>query len=381
MGSLEGIRVVEMAGLGPAPLCGMLLADMGAEVIRVDRLGEADLGIKRNPKYDVPSRGKRSVAIDLKQAPGLKAVQRLIKQADVVLEGFRPGVMERLGLGPDDCLAANPGLIFGRITGWGQNGPLAQAAGHDLNYIALTGALEAMGEANGPPIAPLNLVGDFGGGSMFLALGITSALVERSRSGRGQVVDAAIIDGVSNLMAGIHGQHAGGYWQAHRGEHILGGAAPWNTVYQTSDDKYITLCAIEVRFYATLLAKLGLDPASLPDRMDRQHWPALRKLFQGIFSTRTRQEWCALLEGTDACFAPVLSLVEMATHPHIAERQVLQTVDGVLQPAPAPRMSRTPSRIRSGAILKAGEHSDAVLSDWGFSPEEVAGLRSAGAVA
>lgn len=381
MGPLSGIRVVEMAGLGPAPFCGMTLADMGAEVIRVDRIGDADLGIKRDPRFDVASRGKRSVAIDIKSDAGRQTVLQLIQQADVLIEGFRPGVMERLGLGPTACHALNPRLIFGRLTGWGQTGPLSQAAGHDLNYIALTGALEAIGLEDSGPVAPLNLLGDFAGGSMYLAFGIACALVERHTSGKGQVIDGAIIDGVSHLMGGIHGQLAGGTWKEHRGEHILGGAAPWNTTYLTRDDQYITVCSIEARFYALLLDKLGLDPQSLPDRMDRQHWPALRERLAHLFQQRTRDEWCALLEGTDVCFAPVLSVREMPAHPHVRAREMLTTSSGFSQPVPAPRLDRTPGAIQGPTVSKPGEHSDAVLRDWGFSADDIQALRTAGVVA
>ena len=380
MGPLQGFRIIEMAAIGPVPLAGMLLADMGAELIRIDRLGEADLGIKRDPRFDLASRGKRSLALDIKSSAGRDAVLRIVRGADALIEGFRPGVMERLGLGPDACHAVNPGLVFGRMTGWGQQGPLAQAAAHDMNYIALTGALEAIGSADGPPVAPLNLVGDFGGGSMFLAMGVLAALLERSRSGRGQVVDAAIVDGVSALMAGIHGQLAGGTWRAQRGEHVLGGAAPWNTVYETKDGRHVSICAIEQRFFAELLKRLDIDPASVPDRMDRAHWPALRERFATIFASRTRDEWCAVLEGSDACFAPVLHVSEAAQHPHALAREAFVTHDGMRQPAPAPRFDRTPSRIQGPTLAQAGQHSDAVLQDAGFDASEIAALRAAGAV-
>ncbi|MGI4814187.1 MAG: CaiB/BaiF CoA transferase family protein [Janthinobacterium lividum] len=376
MGPLQGYRIIEMAGLGPGPFAGMLLADMGAEIIRIDRLGEADLGVKRDPRFDVASRGKRSVAVDLKSPEGLKTVLRLIGQADALIEGFRPGVMERLGLGPDKCLEINPGLVFGRITGWGQSGPLSAAAGHDMNYIALTGALDNIGEPGRSPAPPLNLVGDFGGGSMYLAFGIACALAERAKSGRGQVVDAAIVDGVSNLMAGIHGQYAGGYWADGRGQNVLGGfAAPWNSVYETADGRHITICSIEKRFWATLLDKLQIDPATLPDRMDRANWPGLRSKFADIFRSKTQAEWSALLEGTDVCYAPVLTFDEAAAHPHNVARGVFQTHDGVRQPAPAPRLSRTVPEVQGPPVTSAGQHSDAVLADWGFSAAEVAALR------
>ena len=378
MGPLSGFRIIEMAAIGPAPLAGMLLADMGAEVVRIDRLGDADLGIKRDPRFDVATRGKRSVALDIKSPAGRDAALRLIARADALIEGFRPGVMERLGLGPADCHAVNPGLVFGRMTGWGQSGPLSEAAAHDLNYIALTGALEAIGPEDGPPVAPLNLVGDFGGGSTFLAMGVLAALLERSRSGRGQVVDAAIVDGVGALMAGIHGQLAGGTWRLKRGEHILGGAAPWNTVYRTGDGQYITVCAIEQRFFAELLKRLDLDPASVPDRMDRANWPALRERFAAIFATRSREQWRAVLEGSDACFAPVLHVNEAADHPHAVARAAFVMNDGVRQPAPAPRFDRTPGAVQGPTIARPGQHTDAVLRDGGFADAEIAALREAG---
>ena len=380
-GPLQGFKLIEMAAIGPVPLAGMLLPDMGAQALRIDRLGEAELGIKRDPRFDVASRGKRSLALDIKSAAGREVVLRLARDADALIEGFRPGVMERLGLGPADCHAVNPGLVFGRMTGWGQQGPLAQAAAHDMNYIALTGALEAIGEAGRPPVAPLNLVGDFGGGSMFLAMGVLAALLERTRSGRGQVVDAAIVDGVGALMAGVHGQLAGGTWRAQRGEHILGGAAPWNTVYATRDGRHVSVCAIEQRFFAELLKRLDVDPASVPDRMDRANWPALRERFAAIFATRTRDDWCALLEGSDACFAPVLHVSEAPQHPHAQARQAFVMNDGVRQPAPAPRFDRTPSAVQGPTIARPGQHGDAVLRDSGFSDAEVAALRAAGVVA
>ena len=382
MGPLHGFRILEMAALGPAPLAGMLLADMGADVVRIDRLGDADLGIKRDPRFDLPARGKRSVAVDLKAPAGRETVLRLVRGADALIEGFRPGVMERLGLGPADCHKVNPRLVFGRMTGWGQTGPLAQAAAHDMNYIALTGALEAIGpSADQPPVAPLNLVGDFGGGSMFLAMGVLAALLERTTSGRGQVVDAAIVDGVGVLMAALHGQVAGGTWRHARGEHIVGGAAPWNSVYRTRDGGYVTVCAIEQRFWAELLKRLEIDPASVPDRMDRATWPALRSRFEEIFAGRTRDEWRALLEGSDACFAPVLHVTEAPQHPHHVARGAFEVHDGVRQPAPAPRFDRTPSAVQGPPITRPGQHGDAVLRESGCSDAEIAALRAAGVVA
>lgn len=369
-----------MGTIGPVPLAGMLLADMGAEVIRIDRLGLADLGVRRDPRFDVVSRGKRSVALDLKSEAGRDVALRLVGRADALIEGFRPGVMERLGLGPRDCERVHPGLVFGRMTGWGQHGPLAQAAAHDMNYIALTGALEAVGPQDGPPVAPLNLLGDFGGGSTFLAIGVLSALLERSRSGRGQVVDAAIVDGVGALMAGVHGQLAGGTWRKHRGEHILGGAAPWNTVYATRDGRYVSVCAIEQRFFDELCARLAIDDAGLPDRMDRANWPIWRELLANLFATRTRDEWCALLEGSDVCFAPVLHVSEVPEHPHAIARDAFVTYDGLRQPAPAPRFDRTPGAIQGPTIARSGQHTEAVLRDAGFVIDEILELRRVGAI-
>lgn len=369
-----------MGAIGPAPLAGMLLADMGAEVIRIDRLGDADLGIKRDPRFELPSRGKRSVAIDIKSPAGRDAVLRFVRDADALIEGFRPGVMERLGLGPADCHEINPGLVFGRITGWGQDGPLAQAAAHDMNYIALTGALDAIGEAGGPPVAPLNLVGDFGGGSTFLVMGVLAALLERKGSGKGQVVDAAIVDGVGALLAPVHGQIAGGIWRKNRGEHVVGGAAPWNTVYATSDGQWVSVCCIENRFFLELLKRLEIDPASVPDRMDRANWPALRARFASIFAAETREHWCRLLEGTDSCFAPVLHASEAPNHPHNVARGAFVDVDGVTQPAPAPRFDRTPSAVPGSTVLRPGQHSETLLREAGFSAEEIAVLRSSGVV-
>jgi alpha-methylacyl-CoA racemase len=381
MGPLSGFRIIEMAALGPAPLAGMLLADMGAEVVRIDRLGEVDLGVRRDPRFDLASRGKRSVALDLKAPAGREAALRLIAGADALIEGFRPGVMERLGLGPKECQAVHPGLVYGRMTGWGQHGPLSQAAAHDLNYISLTGALEAIGPEDGPPVAPLNLVGDFGGGSTFLVMGVLAALLERSRSGLGQVVDAAIVDGVGALMAGIHGQLAGGTWRQRRGEHILGGAAPWNTVYATSDGQYVSVCAIEARFFAELLERLHIDPETVPDRMERANWPALRERLARVFASRSRDEWSAVLEGSDACFAPVLHVREAAEHPHALARQSFVERDGMRQPAPAPRFDRTPGAVQGATISRPGEHTQAVLRDSGFGEAEIAALRNAGVAA
>jgi alpha-methylacyl-CoA racemase len=377
MGPLAGLRVIEMAGIGPAPFCGMLLADMGAEVIRVDRLVPSGLGVETPVKYDLFNRNKKSIALDLKSPDGVAVARRLIAKADIVFEGFRPGVMEKLGLGPDACLADNPKLVYGRMTGWGQDGPLALAAGHDLNYIALTGALGAIGETGGAPVAPLNLVGDFGGGAMYLAMGMLAALVEAKGSGRGQVVDAAIVDGTASLMTMFHSFQQMGAWSLQRGNNIIDGGAPFYAVYETSDGKYVSVGAIETKFYAELLERLGLAGETLPKQHDKKRWPELRARFAEIFRGKTRDEWCALLEGTDACFAPVLDMVEAREHAHMAARNIHPEVDGVVNPAPAPRFSRTPSAIAHPAVASGSSTAD-VLAAFGFGAEEIESLKAAG---
>lgn len=363
-GPLHGTKVVEMGGIGPAPFCAMLLADMGADVIRIERAGAPERGIPVAPRFEVLSRGRRSVALDVKTPDGLRTLLALVAKADALIEGFRPGVMERLGAGPEACLAANPRLVYGRMTGFGQSGPLAHAAGHDLNYIALTGALAAIGPAGGDPAVPLNLVGDFGGGGMLLAVGLLAALLEARQSGRGQVVDAAMTDGSALLMAMAYGHRAAGLWRDERGSNILDGGAPWYGVYRTAEGRYVALAAVEARFYDELLDRLGLDPATLPPRGDRAGWPALREALETRIAQRTQAEWQQALEGTDACFAPVLGMHEAAAHPQIAARDTLVDVDGVLQPAPAPRFSRTPSTL-SRPPAAPGTHTDEVLRDWG----------------
>ncbi|HEX5958915.1 MAG TPA: CaiB/BaiF CoA-transferase family protein, partial [Hyphomicrobiaceae bacterium] len=342
MGPLAGYRIIEMAGIGPAPFAAMLLADMGAEVIRVDRRGAADLGLPgREPRFDVLHRGRRSIAVDVKAEAGRELVKRLAGKADALVEGFRPGVMERLGLGPDALIGANPKLVFGRMTGFGQDGPLAPAAGHDIDYIALAGVLHAIGRKGEAPVPPLNLVGDFGGGGMLLAFGVVCALLEAQRSGKGQVVDAAMIDGSAILMALTYGLYAQGTWQDERGVNVLDTGAPWYDTYQTSDDKWLAVGAIEKRFYEAFVAGLGLDASALPGQHDRAGWPELRRRFAAAIAGKTRDEWERLFAGTDACVAPVLGLGEVAQHPHNAARGTFVTRDGVLQPAPAPRFSRT----------------------------------------
>ena len=379
-GPLAGFRIIEIAGIGPGPFCGMMLADLGAEVLRVDRAEKAKLPRMPGPNLDFLARGRRCVAVDLKSPAGVDVVLRLIEKSDGLIEGFRPGVMERLGLGPDACLARNPGLVYGRMTGWGQEGPLAKVAGHDLNYIALTGALHAIGRPDSPPPPPLNLVGDFGGGGLLLAYGILAALLERTRSGKGQVVDAAMVDGAAALMAIIFGAHASGWWKDERFSNMLDGAAHFYDCYETKDGKYVSIGAIEPQFYAILLDKLGLANEDLPKQMDRAAWPKLKERFAALFKTKTRDEWCRIMEGTDICFAPVLTLAEAPEHPHMKARSTFVTVDGVSQPGPAPRFSRTQAAIERPPA-HPGQHTDEALADWGFAASEIAKLRESGAIA
>jgi alpha-methylacyl-CoA racemase len=381
MGPLQGIRIVEFAGIGPVPFCAMLLADMGAEVVRIDRKGSAataNLGFF-DPRLDVLNRGRRSVSIDLKRSGGVDAALRLVKQADALIEGFRPGVMERLGLGPDVCLAMNPRLVYGRMTGWGQHGPLAQAAGHDINYIALSGALHLIGRAGERPVAPPALIGDFGGGGMFLAFGIVCALLEARTSGQGQVVDTAITDGSALLTALIHGLKAMLVWNDARGTNVLDSGAHFYDAYECADGKWVTIGALEPQFYALLLEKCGIHDLEFSAQMDKRRWPALKEKMETLFRSRTRDEWCALLEGTDACFAPVLDLDEAPQHPHHQARQAFVEVGGVPQPAPAPRFSRTPPDTPTPPSLP-GEHTGEVLAEWGFSAEEIAQLKAGGII-
>lgn len=378
MGPLEGVRVIEMAGIGPGPFCAMLLADMGADVLRVDRADAVGAPGERDPRHEPLNRGRRSVALDLKRPQAIAALRRMISEADVLIEGFRPGVMERMGLGPEVCLSDNPRLVYGRMTGWGQDGPLAQAAGHDINYIAITGALHAIGRAGGPPVPPLNLVGDFGGGSLYLAFGVVCALLESMRSGRGQVVDAAIVDGASSLASFLHGAFARRAWTTERGTNLLDGGRPWYDSYETSDGHYVCIGPIEERFYRQFLDRVGLGGEDLPAQNDPAGWPVLRERFTALFRTRTRKAWCKLLEGTDACFAPVLSIAEAKAHPHNVARAAFIEVDGLTQPAPAPRFSRTRPEVVRGAA-RAGAHTAEALRDWGLDEAEVRILLAEGA--
>lgn len=374
MGPLTGVKIVEFGGIGPPPMCGMLLADMGADILRIDRIEPSDLGIPLSPRFSIMDRSRRSVAIDLKVPKGLEAARRLLDQADALIEGFRPGVMERLGLGPDVIWARNPRLVFGRVTGWGQTGPLAHAAGHDINYISLTGALNAIGRRGQPPTPPLNLVGDFGGGALYLALGIVAALYEAKQSDQGQVVDAAMVEGVASLMASTYGMYAGGVINERRGENLVDSGSHFYDVYETADGKYISIASIEAKFYLELLHRLGIESDTLPGQMEREHWPEMTAHLVKIFRTKTRHEWCDILEGTDVCFAPVLSIDEAPQHPHNKARDTFIEVEGVMHPAPAPRFSRTPSEIQRPAAA-AGENTEEGLRDWGFSQNEITSLR------
>ncbi len=380
MGPLAGFRIIEMAGIGPAPFAAMLFADMGAEVIRVDRREATDLGLPgREAKFDVLHRGRRSIAVDVKAEAGRDVVKRLAAKADAIIEGFRPGVMERLGLGPDVLLALNPKLVFGRMTGFGQDGPLSQAAGHDINYIALAGALHTIGRKGEAPVPPLNLVGDFGGGGMFLAFGVVCALLEAQRSGKGQVVDAAMVDGSATLMALMYGMFSQGSWKDERGVNVLDTGAPWYNTYATKDGKWLAVGAIEVRFYEEFVERLGLKLSDLPKQHDRAGWPDLRRRFADTIATKTRAEWERIFAGSDACVAPVLALGEVAAHPHNVARGTFAKRDGVLQPAPAPRFSRTVPDL-GAPPRRPGADTEAVLGDFGFAAEEIAQLEETGIV-
>ena len=372
-GPLTGIRVVELAGLGPAPHACMVLADLGADVLRVDRPGG---GFGVSP-YDLLTRSRRSVAVDLKRPGAAEVVLRLADRADVLVEGLRPGVAERLGVGPGTACARNDRLVYARMTGWGQDGPLAPRVGHDLDYLAVTGALSTVGEAGGPPVPPLNLVGDFGGGSMLLVAGVLAALVERSTSGRGQVVDAAMVDGISTLLAMTWGMRAAGAWHDARGSNLLDGGAPYYATYACADGGWLAVGAIEPQFWAVVVEQLGLHDAPAQDDVAR--WPELRRRVAAAVATRTRDEWAAVFEPLDACVAPVLTLGEAAEHPHLRARATLVERDGVVQPAPAPRLSRTPGAI-SGPPSAPGEHTRDALRDWGFGAEELAALERDGTV-
>ena len=379
MGPLDGIRIVELAGIGPGPFAAMMLADMGAEVVCVDR------AVPAAPRADGPSgnilrRSRRSLAVDLKHDNGPEVVLRLVEGADGLIEGFRPGVAERLGVGPEICLARNPRLVYGRMTGWGQDGPLAPTAGHDINYIALSGVLSGVGSAGGPPIPPLNLVGDFGGGGMLLALGLACGMLEARRSGQGQVVDASMTEGAALLATAIYGLRNLGWWGEQRGSNLFDGGAFYYGVYECADGRYMSVGALEPQFYAELLRLAGLAPEDLPPQGDRELWAQGRERLAEVFATRSRDEWCAIFDGSDACVAPVLDWGEAPGHPHNRARGSFVDVDGVVQPAPAPRFDRTPSAVRRPPP-RPGADTDECLADWGFDGPEIAALRAAAAIA
>jgi alpha-methylacyl-CoA racemase len=377
-GPLVGLKVVELGGIGPGPFSAMLLADLGADVIRVDRQADSGLGVPRGAEFDLTNRSRRSIAVDLKNPHGVAAVLRLAAAADVLIDPFRPGVTEKLGLGPDEALARNPRLIYARMTGFGGHGPLAHAAGHDINYIALSGALHAIGTKEAP-VPPLNMIGDFGGGGMYLAFGVMAAVYEAQRSGTGQVVDIGMVDGAISLMTPIYGLLASGYWHDARGENILDGGAPFYGAFETADGKFVSIGSIEAKFFAILLEKLGLDPDALPAQMDRERWPELKATFAETIKTKTRDEWVEIMEGTDVCFAPVLSLAEAPHHPHNKARANFVEIAGISQPAPAPRFSRTPGRVHSPPAAP-GEHTETALADWGFGADEISALKDAAAI-
>ena len=378
MGPLQGVKVVELQGIGPGPFCGMMLADMGAEIIRVDRAGA--VGNQANAN-DILARGRKSIAVDLKHPEGVETVLRLVENADVLIEGFRPGVTERLGLGPEVCLQRNPRLVYGRMTGWGQTGSMAHVAGHDINYISLSGALHAMGEAGGKPVPPLNLVGDFGGGGMLLAFGIAAALFETSKSGCGQVIDAAMTDGSAILMNAVFGLMNSGRWAHERGTNLLDGGAHFYGTYATKDGKYVSIGSIEPQFYALLLQKTGLDQVpDLPAQMSRKDWPLLQEKLTQVFLAKTRDEWDAIMLGTDICYAPILDFDEAISPPHNDARQTFVTQEGVRQAAPAPRFSRTVAELPPGSVAP-GAHTDEVLATLGLQAADVQALRARGAIA
>jgi len=378
MGPLNGVKIVELQGIGPGPFCGMMLADMGAELIRIDR--SVSVGAPANPT-DVLARGRKSIAVDLKNPEGVETVLQLVEQADALIEGFRPGVTERLGIGPDIALARNPRLVYGRMTGWGQSGSMAHVAGHDINYISLSGALHAIGNKGGKPVPPLNLVGDFGGGGMLLAFGIAAALFETSKSGQGQVIDAAMTDGSALLMNAVFGIMNTGRWAEERGTNLLDGGAHFYGTYETADGKHVSVGSIEPQFYALLLEKTGLDQeADLPKQMSRDDWPALQQKLTAVFSSKTRDEWDEIMLGTDICYAPVLNFEEAIAHPHNQARATFVENDGVKQAAPGPRFSRTEPEL-PGLAVAPGEHTDTILRDLGLSDDAIATLRANGAVA
>ena len=386
MGPLTGIKIVELAGIGPGPFCAMLLADMGAEVVRVDRaanVGHDDSRVGgpagEEYRFNLLARGRRNIAVDLKNRDGVDATLRLIDRADALIEGFRPGVMERLGLGPDICLTRNPKLVYSRMTGWGQDGPIAHIAGHDINYIALSGVLATIGETGGPPVPPLNLVGDFGGGALYLAMGVLAGILSAKATGKGQVIDCSMVEGSASLMTMMYAALASGSWIEKRGHNRTDGGSHFYQVYETKDGEYIAVGSIEPQFYKLLLTHTGLEGADLPAQMDRPTWPDMKKRFAAVFREKTRDEWVAIMQQTDICFAPVLSMSEAIRHEHNRSRDSFPVIDGIAQPAPAPRFLGTPTHVERPPA-KVGENTDEILKDWGFSASDIAALHRSGAV-
>jgi alpha-methylacyl-CoA racemase len=372
MGPLKGIKILEVGGIGPGPFCGMMLSDMGADIIRIERKGGLSL---TEPKYDILTRNRKSISLNLRNPDGVAAFLRMVEQVDALQEGFRPGVMEKLGIGPDVCLKRNPKLVYGRMTGWGQDGPFSKAAGHDINYIALSGALHAIGRKGQKPVPPLNLVGDFGGGGMFLAFGMVCALLEAQKSKNGQVVDAAMIDGSASLMAIIYGLHAAGLWSNKPGTNLLDSGAHFYDTYETADGKFVAIGSIEPQFYDLLLQLAKIDDPDFKNQLDFNQWPQLKEKLAAVFITKTRDQWCEIMEGSDVCFAPVLSMTEAPSHPQNEQRKNFTQIDGVLQPAPAPRFSRSKPEIKNPPP-KPGQDTVAVLEDFGFNAEEIEAMRS-----
>jgi alpha-methylacyl-CoA racemase len=382
MGPLAGIKIVELAGIGPGPFCAMLLADMGAEVVRVDRAANVGTDTDRDgndARFNLLARGRRNIAVDLKNRDGVDAVLRLIDRADALIEGFRPGVMERLGLGSDICLKRNPKLVYGRMTGWGQDGPIAHVAGHDINYIALSGVLATIGEAGGPPVPPLNLVGDFGGGALYLAMGVLAGILSAKATGKGQVIDCSMVEGSASLMTSMYGALASGVWTEQRGHNRTDGGAHFYHVYETKDGEHVAIGSIEPQFYQLLLTHIGLEGAELPPQSDRAQWPAMQERLAAIFKQKTRAEWVAIMQDTDICFAPVLGMSEAIRHEHNRHRDSFVEIDGIAQPAPAPRFLGTPTSVQRPPA-RVGENTDEILRDWGFSDGEIGGLHQSGAV-
>jgi alpha-methylacyl-CoA racemase len=377
---LDGFRVVEMGGIGPAPFAGALLGDLGADVLRIDRIARPGTEPDLPPRFDFYNRNKRSVALDLKQPEAVASVLHLVAKADALIEGFRPTVMERLGLGPEACLAINPRLVYGRMTGWGQERPIAQEAGHDINYLALTGALHCLGDGDRPPPPPLNLVADLGGGALYLVVGLLAAAMEARQSGRGQTIDVAMIDGVTHLMSAFQAFRQQGSWTERRTDNIVDGGAPFYRSYTTRDGKFVAVGAIEPHFYANLVKVMGLAGENLPEQNDRPAWPKMRERFAQIFAMRTRDEWVVAAAGRDACLAPVLTIDEAPKHPQMEARDVYTMFDGLRHPSPAPRFSRTPSELRR-STPSPGRDSRQALADWGIPPEKIAALQAAGAMA